>query len=116
MGTELLGEGQAPSIYVVLSGSASVASESGETRVPIGVSDALGVYETLAGTAAGRGARIETDSMALRIDHDDLFDLLGHRTELLRQLFGALISSHAQQVKASQTAAETSGVTAPAPD
>ena len=60
--------------------------------------DGVGVHEALAGSALGstksHGSRLTVAeaSAALRIDSDDLFDLLGQRPELLQQIFSALFS------------------------
>ena len=59
--------------------------------------DAVGLYETLAGTARGAVGRdpfrlvVEETGAALRIDREELFDLIGQRPALLQQLFAALI-------------------------
>ena len=58
--------------------------------------DVVGMYEALAGTAAGiagpqaRRLTVADPGVALCIDHDDLFDLLGQRPDLLQQIFNAL--------------------------
>ena len=51
------------------------------------------VFETLAGVSLGCRARVVRDGVALRVTHEDLFDLLAHRPDLLKQLFGALFSA-----------------------
>ena len=54
--------------------------------------DVVGIQEALAG-AAGREPRrltVAEAGAALRIDRDDLFDLLGQRPDLLQQIFSAL--------------------------
>ena len=56
----------------------------------------VGVYETLAGAAIGRRAVVASAGRALRIEREELFELLGQRPELLQQLFGALFRAPAE--------------------
>ena len=75
--------------------------------------DAVGVHEALAGSALGstrsHASRLTVAeaSAALRIDSDDLFDLLGQRPELLQQIFSALFSKQGlETAETSQTGAD----------
>ena len=56
--------------------------------------DVIGMHEALAGTVDGAGGprrlTVAESGVALRIDRDDLFDLLGQRPDLLQQIFSAL--------------------------
>ena len=56
--------------------------------------DVVGMHETLAGTVDGaagpRRLTVAESGAALRIDRDDLFDLLGQRPDLQQQIFSAL--------------------------
>ncbi len=61
-----------------------------ESPLIAGPSDVIGIYETLAGIDFEFSARVRKDGIALRIDREDLFDLLVQRSALLRQVFGAL--------------------------
>jgi CRP-like cAMP-binding protein len=49
--------------------------------------DIIGSLSMLSGRPFGKSADIVQSGVALRIDRDELFDLLGERPELLRQLF-----------------------------
>lgn len=80
-----------PSVFVVLDGRISLEVD-GADPVVADRADAIGVYETLAGVPVGRVARVVERGAALVIDHDDLFDLLGHRPELIQQLFSVLFA------------------------
>lgn len=88
-GTPLFTESDPPALYVILSGEVTLRSTV-ETPIAAGPSDAIGLYQTLAGLPLGRDAVVTRPGVALRIDRDDLFDLLGQRPELLQQFFTAL--------------------------
>ena len=51
--------------------------------------DVVGLFETLAGLPVGR-QRIVHHTQALRIEREDLFDLMGQHPTLSEQLLGAL--------------------------
>jgi hypothetical protein len=58
--------------------------------IVVGPHHAVGIRETLARVPLTLRARVTRGGTALRIDRDDLFDLLGQRTSLLQQMFAAL--------------------------
>ena len=89
-GAVLFGEADAPALYALLSGEISLESSSGAQALTAGPDDAVGVEQTLAGVSLGYGARVLRDGMALRIDREELFDLMAQRPEFLRQLFSAV--------------------------
>jgi CRP-like cAMP-binding protein len=99
-GSELFVETDRPAIYALLSGSLSIESR-GESAVTAGPSDVIGIYETLAGMNFEFRARVEREGIALRIDREDLFDLLSQRSALLRQVFGALFRNRPAAAAAS---------------
>jgi AAA family ATP:ADP antiporter len=95
-GAVLSGEADPPVVCVVLSGALLLDAPDGSMpplRAESG--DVVGMNEALAGTEAdGTGSvrrrlTVAEAGAALRIDRDDLFDLLGQRPELLQQIFGA---------------------------
>jgi CRP-like cAMP-binding protein len=88
-----------PSIYALISGTVSIETRTGST-VQAGPSDVIGIYETLAGIEFEVRASVRESGVALRIDREDLFDLLSHRSALLRQVFGALFRSRTVAVAA----------------
>ena len=47
----------------------------------------------LSGRPLGKAAEVLRSGVALRIDREDLFELLGERPELLRQLFEGMFTS-----------------------
>lgn len=100
-GSDLFSERERPAIYALISGELSL---EGGAQSPIiaGPSDVVGIYETLAGIDYEFHARVRQDGIALRIDREDLFDLLVQRSALLRQVFGALFRN--QSASAAATA------------
>ncbi|MEE8129076.1 MAG: hypothetical protein V3T48_02225, partial [Vicinamibacterales bacterium] len=95
-------ETDSPVMCVVLEGALSLRDpETHVERYRAGVGDAVGVFETLVGTrhgAVGRGPLrlvVASSASVLRIDRDDLFDLISQRPRLLQQLFSALFGTHA---------------------
>lgn len=87
-GQTLLVEGDPPSCVLVLSGEVAVMTAPQAHDAVNG--DAVGLYETLAGVPLGVEVRATKDGRALRISHDDLFDVLGQRPDLLKQLFAGV--------------------------
>ena len=83
-------------LAVVLSGEFEFPGADGlATRARAGPGDILGLYETLATTSesAVRLRPVATITCSvLRIERDDLFDLLGQRPDLLQQVFSALLT------------------------
>ena len=100
-GMDLFVEADRPAIYALISGEASIEGNTGPPLIA-GPSDLIGIYETLAGIDFEFRARVRRNGIALRISHEDLFDLLIQRSALLRQIFGALFRNQ------SAVAAETS--------
>ena len=80
-----------PTMCVVLEGSLSLRDpDTQEERHQAGVGDAVGVFETLAGTRRGAVGRaplrlvVKSAASVLRINRDDLFDVIGQRPRLLQ--------------------------------
>jgi hypothetical protein len=57
----------------------------------------IGSIFTMAGRPLGRSGDVLRSGVALRIDHDDLFELLGERPELLRQMFAGMFRMREQE-------------------
>ena len=91
----LSGEADPPVVCIVLSGVLLLEAPDGSMptlRAEPG--DVVGLYDALAGTVDGaagpRRLTVAERGVALRIDRDDLFDLLGQRPDLQQQIFSAL--------------------------
>jgi hypothetical protein len=92
---QLFGEADTPSILLLIDGHLSL-EQDGAAPLAADVGDAVGVYETLAGVAIGRRAVAASQGAALRIDADDLFDVVGQRPLLMSSLFTALMGARAE--------------------
>ena len=104
-GQTLSDETDPPVLCMVLSGELALYASRGDQQPLIARrGDVLGIYETLAGTQSGAVGRdplrlvVERGGSALKIEGEDLFDLLGQRPELLQQLFSALFQGRATGV------------------
>ena len=96
-GAVISGEADPPVVCIVLSGALLLETPDGSMpalRAEPG--DTVGMHEALAGNTGGadgpppRRLTVAEAGAALRIDRDDLYDLLGQRPDLLQQIFGAL--------------------------
>ena len=76
---------------IVLEGEITVEGEGDAVVVRTG--DALGVVETLRRRAARPHGAGDGPGRALRISHEDFFDLLGQRPDLLQHLFTTLFGA-----------------------
>jgi HEAT repeat protein len=97
----LFSETQPPALYALISGEISLEFSSGQPAIPAAANDAIGVQQTLAGVPLGCNARVVSDGLALRIDREDLYDLVAQRPDLLRQLFSVLSRVWASRMPAS---------------
>jgi ATP:ADP antiporter, AAA family len=88
-GSDLFSESDRPAIHALISGELSIESPMGSPLIAWPF-DVIGIYETLAGIDYDFHARVLKDGIALRIEREDLFDLLAHRSALLRQVLGTL--------------------------
>ena len=96
-GDTLSDEADPPVCCIVMSGSLSLQDlRAGGERGRAQAGDAVGLFETLAGTTRGHLDRaplrltVEESGTALRLERDELFDLIGQRPGLLQHLFSAL--------------------------
>ena len=87
VGTQLFTESAPVALWVILSGEVSLDAPSGGDQIVAGAGDIVGSLSMLSGQALGKNADVRRGGIALKLDRDELFDLLGERPELLRQLF-----------------------------
>ena len=99
-GDVLSSETDPPVLCIVLRGALSLRDgRTGAELRSVRPGDAVGVFETLAGTRRGAVGRaplrlvVDLGGTALRIDRDELFDLIGQRPALLQHMFGALFGA-----------------------
>ena len=90
MDKEPLMKGGEAAILIVLSGSLRVQTGDAppEAATP---GDVIGMYETLGGSRFDATVTVTAPGTALRLDHDELFDLLADHTDLLQGIFSALM-------------------------
>jgi CRP-like cAMP-binding protein len=89
-GSALFDEADPPAMHTIIDGKVTLAATDGLKSIEADSGDAIGLFETLAGVPIGRGARVTSAGRALRISHDDLFDLIGQRPSLMQHLFTGL--------------------------
>jgi AAA family ATP:ADP antiporter len=99
-GETLFQEADPPGILLLLDGRISLEVE-GAPPLAADAGDTVGIFETLAGVPVGRRAQASSPGAALRIDGDDLFDLIGQRPDLMRNLFTVLLGTRAEEVPVS---------------
>ena len=89
-GSVLFPESAPPALWLLLTGEVVLASSTGQPPETARGGDAIGALSTMAGKSLGRTATVVKGGVALKIDREDLFDVLGERPELLRQMFASL--------------------------
>ncbi len=89
-GAQIFAETDPPALYLLISGSLSLESTEDEPIVSAGPGDAVGLYQMLAGIPLVRQGRCLEDARFLRVDREDLLELLMQRPDLQRQLLGSL--------------------------
>ncbi len=90
-GSVLFAESAPLALWLILSGEVSVEDAEGR-QLTARAGDIIGSHSMLSGQPVGRSASVLRGGIALRIDRDDLFDLLGQRPELMRQLFEGMFA------------------------
>jgi AAA family ATP:ADP antiporter len=83
-----------PGVLVVVQGQLALESAEGHMNAEAG--DVVGLMETLAGVPLGRDVKARSDGIALRIGHDEMFEVLSERPGLLRRLFARVFGRKEQ--------------------
>jgi CRP-like cAMP-binding protein len=89
-GAALFAESAPPALWLILSGEVALTSSASPVPLQARAGDIIGVLEMLSGHPLGLAAKVIEPGVALRIAREDLFDVLGERPELLRQIFAAM--------------------------
>ncbi len=92
-GSVLFNETDPPALYYVLNGEIRLDS-NGASAVIASAGSTIGISETLAGVSMDRRAVVTRDGLALRLDHDELFDVLADHIDLLQGVFSAMLQAH----------------------
>jgi AAA family ATP:ADP antiporter len=91
-GSVLPTDGEGPAVYHLLGGEVRIENGAGPPVV-LGAGRAVFVAETLAGVAPRYRATVTQEGHALRLDHDELFDVLADHTELLQGVFSGVLGA-----------------------
>jgi CRP-like cAMP-binding protein len=97
-GSTLFAEASAPALWILLTGEALLTSSTGAAPVTARGGEIIGSLLTMAGQPLNRAAEVKQGGVALKIDRDDLFELLGERPELLRQMFSGMFRMRVEMV------------------
>jgi hypothetical protein len=88
-GQVLFSESAPAALWMILSGEVTLGGGSTPSmRTRAG--DIIGSLHTLGGEPVGLAATVAQPGIALRMTREDLFEVLGERPELLRQMFAAM--------------------------
>jgi HEAT repeat protein/CRP-like cAMP-binding protein len=90
VGTVLAPASAPPALWLLLTGEVSLDSAKGEPLLTARGGEIIGSANTMAGKNLGRSIKVTRGGFALKIDRDDLFDVLGERPDLLRQMFAGM--------------------------
>jgi ATP:ADP antiporter, AAA family len=91
LGSALFAASAPLALWIILSGEVSV-QDAEDRQLTAGPGDIIGSLGMLSGQRLGSGDVLRS-GIALHIDRDDLFDLLGQRPELMRQLFEGMFAA-----------------------
>ncbi len=89
-GATLFPESAPATLWMVLSGEVALTGPDLTVPIQARAGDIIGSLQTLSGEPLGMSATVVKPGVALRIRREDLFDVLGERPELLRQIFAAM--------------------------
>ena len=92
-GSVLFSETDPPALYYVLNGEIRLDGNGASVAIA-SAGSTIGISETLAGVSLGRRAVVTRDGLALRLDHDELFEVLADHIDLLQGVFSALLQAH----------------------
>jgi AAA family ATP:ADP antiporter len=91
-GESLFPESAPVALWVIVSGEARLKDVTSGEEIHARAGDVIGSLAMLSGRPLNYSAAVVKDGVALRIDREDLFDLLEERPELLRELFEGMFS------------------------
>ena len=89
-GSILWDDSREPALYYLLSGEVRIESGDGSTAIA-GAGRTIGGGEALAGAAAGRRAVVSKEGRALRLDRQELFEVLSDDSDLLHGVFASVL-------------------------
>lgn len=90
----LFAEDDGPAIYHLLAGQVRLEGNGAEP-IEAGPGATIGIAETLAGVSLGRRATVSEPGHALRIDRNELLDVVEDHVDLLQGIFSGLLRTRA---------------------
>ncbi len=108
-GHVLFGETDRPAVYQILTGQVVLEAERTDAVVA-GPGCTIGLSETLAGVPLGRRVTVIETGQALRIERDELFDVLADHVDLLQGLFSGVLSANGLEARVTGGILVASGV------
>jgi AAA family ATP:ADP antiporter len=91
-GSVLVAEREAPSTFHILTGQVQLAA-NGDAPLAMGAGGTIGLAETLSGIAPTRRVTVTEEGWALRLDHDELFEVLSDHLDLLQGVFSGVLKT-----------------------
>lgn len=95
-GMTLFQASERPSTWLLLSGEVELEGDGSHPPAVARGGDAIGSFAALAGPRIGQTAKVTRPGVALHIDRNDLFEMLGDRPEMLKQLFAGIMEAPGQ--------------------
>jgi hypothetical protein len=92
-GARLWGDGTEPAIYHLIQGSVTISDSNGSAPLVAGPGSTIGVTETLTGRSSTRMATVTASGEALRLGHDELYDILADDGDLLQVIFSGVFQA-----------------------
>ena len=90
VGAQLPADREGPALYHLLAGEVRFEGD-GAGPLVMGPGRTVFVAETLTGATPKRRATVTREGRALRLDHDELFEVLADHTDLLRSVFSGVL-------------------------
>jgi AAA family ATP:ADP antiporter len=118
VGTSLFAASTPPAIWIVLSGELAL-EQADSAPLTAGAGSVVGAVATLSGRPLGRAGRVGREGVAVRIDREDLCNLLSERPGLLLPLLTGvfnLAGSPPQPAPAPVAATSDEGTASPLPE
>jgi CRP-like cAMP-binding protein len=103
-GTVLFDLSDEPSLYHIIEGEVLLEAD-GSAPIVARPGTTIGVAEVLASVPLGRRAVVTRAGQALRLTHDELFDVLADHIDLLQSLFSGLLTASQPSTRGEGTAA-----------
>jgi CRP-like cAMP-binding protein len=95
-GMTLFQASERPGTWLVVAGEVQLEANDTHPAAVARGGDAIGSFAALAGPRIGQNARVTRAGLALHIDRNDLFEMLGDRPEMLKQLFAGIMEAPGQ--------------------